>query len=369
VVNRLWLTVAAALAVSLGVSRITADGPARPAASGGDNPAVNAPDKFAWQLFIEVNQPAKDGTNAVLWETWADDPETFPATPRADKPPEWPGRDKRPKVLRPSRQLDLFRRQRDRRFGDGDVHPRIAQAGEAEEVRRNRPTFDFIVANKLWYLDGIAAAYKAGRSVDFPTDAIETKAHWKRITEADKKRFHWNTDGSGQLFGLVALHISSKALPNWFWATFEHVDNPDRGKALGCHDAFGMDPPNSCDGKVSAALDELLTKAGMGPEWRSYRLAGSQTNFTDSTGRPTLLGNSEIEGPFLATSSCITCHAKARADASSVVPDVFKSNSPLEGDVGLPNPDWFYNGNGGRKAMQLDFVWGFLAAQPVQRGK
>jgi hypothetical protein len=54
----------------------------------------------------------------------------------------------------------------------------------------------------------------------------------------------------------------TKDLPNWFWATFEHVDNPDRCKILGCHDSFGLTP----GGDVSPALKELLKKGGLGDE-------------------------------------------------------------------------------------------------------
>src|SRR5690606_10370352 len=45
--------------------------------------------------------------------------------------------------------------------------------------------------------------------------------------------------------------------------------------------------------------------------WFSYRLKGSQATYTDSTGRPTLLGNSVTEGGFVSSSSCMSCHARA----------------------------------------------------------
>lgn len=367
----LFLTYPAVLSLSLAlaVAQTPADGTSDGKNDSTENPAVNNPDKFAWELFVQINQLAEDRANSVIWETWADDIETFPPNPNPAKPPRWPGAIERPKTLRPSRQLEIFRNQIKQQFGVENPHPLIPALGSQEEVRRNKPAFDFIVANKLWYLDGIVAAYKAGRTVVFPVEAIEIKAHWKQIKEKDKPRYHWNIDQSGKLYGLIALHISSKALPNWFWATFEHVDNPDRGKVLGCRDSLGVEPPNSCDGKVSPILRDMFRKAGMGAEWQNYRLDGCQTAFTDSTGRPTLLGNSQIEGPFITTSSCITCHAKAACDGNGLFLSVFKSNNPLEGDVGTPNPDWFYNSGGSRKRIQMDFVWGFLSANPVGPGK
>jgi hypothetical protein len=34
-------------------------------------------------------------------------------------------------------------------------------------------------------------------------------------------------------------HISSKDIPNWIWATFEHVGNPGRCDYTGCNDSYG----------------------------------------------------------------------------------------------------------------------------------
>ena len=45
------------------------------------NLAANCPDLFAWTKFIEVNGPAPNAKGKVLWQTWATDPDTFPATP------------------------------------------------------------------------------------------------------------------------------------------------------------------------------------------------------------------------------------------------------------------------------------------------
>src|ERR1700716_2104859 len=44
-----------------------------------------------------------------------------------------------------------------------------------EEVRRNKPTFDFIKDNKLYTRDGLRAYTKA---ITFPSDSIEVKANW-----------------------------------------------------------------------------------------------------------------------------------------------------------------------------------------------
>lgn len=52
----------------------------------------------------------------------------------------------------------------------------------------------------------------------------------------------------------------------------------------------------------------LFTNGGIVDEWKNCRFKGSQTEFVDTTGVATLLGNSVLEHHFANTSSCMTCH-------------------------------------------------------------
>src|SRR5262249_57285550 len=75
-----------------------------------------------------------------------------------------------------------------------------------------------------------------------------------RITAADVPRaFHVNTGNDGKQYALVAMHVISKLVPNWTWATFEHQLNPARCDILGCDDKFGaaqaVVPPNRQPGR------------------------------------------------------------------------------------------------------------------------
>jgi hypothetical protein len=330
------------------------------------NPAMTSPDRFAWEkLFVPINKPSGAGQNAV-WETWASDDDTFPLQPDPAKPPTWPAAPS--KTLRPLRQLQIRDAERTRaREAEAllfnRVLPKIAPQGGDSEVRRNQPAFKFIVGSKLFYLEGLMAAAANGTKVSFPPESIEIKAKWKSIAETDKPRFHWNTDAQGHLFGLIALHISSKDIPNWVWATFEHIDNPDRCKVLGCRDSFGV----RADGKVSPELVALFKANKMGVEWQNYRLDGVQVDFTDSTGVPSLLGSSILEQGFVGTSSCTTCHARAAIDSSGDMLAVFAPMS--QSYNGTPGRNWFYTTSLPPKPLnlQLDFVWAFLAANPAKR--
>jgi hypothetical protein len=82
------------------------------------------------------------------------------------------------------------------------------QTGGGEEVRRNKASFDFIITNKLWYTQGLAAAFTASKTITFPVDAIEINA-----------------------------------LPNWLWATWEWTCNPGRCDFTGSKVSFGVTWP------------------------------------------------------------------------------------------------------------------------------
>ncbi len=396
---------------------------------------ANFPDKFAWKLFLEVNRKAQnqspiDGkpgspvSNDAVWETWADDPQTFPSDPDPANPPRWPASgqaEKKAKTLAPAlrRRLELLRGARGRgvqaeAVNIGKLPPGGFSApdgsGVGEEVHRNKVTFDYIVSNGLWYQQGIAAFFEkaakaAGDDVDFaskivnlPRSSIEVKANWIVIEEKDKSKFHWNYNASGQLLGLVAMHIISKDLPDWFWCTFEQVDNPGRGDFIGIHDSFGVTPahtPSHTDKAGSPypaeAMKEpllrLFEEYGYQGEWaaeyKNYRLKGSQIDFTDGPGRSLLLGNSVTENGFVPSASCITCHSRASVNAQG------KSGLPIFGEQALlplidqdslqpvltyngpPDPNWFFLNSGFGSSLsnlQTDFIWAIpLRAQPSRK--
>jgi hypothetical protein len=110
----------------------------------------------------------------------------------------------------------------------------------------------YIVANQLYSVDGLKKAFQKGLKIDLPSDAIEVKADWIKVTDAMRwlninenqvhELFYTNkaTDGTVTAeFALVAFHFSSKQIKNWVWADFEHQMNPGRCDGTGCHDSFG----------------------------------------------------------------------------------------------------------------------------------
>ena len=337
-----------------------------PAPAADPNPAMSRPDQVAWELMAQIARPA--GSDNVVFETWASDADTF-----VDKP-RWP--DAVRKVL-------INRVQPVNSKQQGAVSPaRHCAAGRVawcigKESLRNRPAFDFIVDNNLTTQRGLAVFF--GRTMDFPIDTIEVKAEWLPLSELKA----WNgvsAEDAASLYyinkarfggetvpvALVALHITTKLVPSWTWATFEHWKNPGRCDDEGCRDTFGAAQPvvaanqkpehgyDKC--APSESLRRLFAEAGVADIWLNYCLKGTQTDFITTTGEPTRLGNSVAEtvnaGVPHGRSSCMTCHAEAAFDKRGKA-------AKADPNIGAPLPKWFI-GSGTREAPQFrqaDFVW------------
>ena len=98
------------------------------------NPAMEEPDRVAWQLFATVNAPVPSArNNNATFETWASDEDTFTATPTWPSGPS-PAKLKVPALVR---------------LAPLALRPPVLPGG-SEEVRRNKDAFDFIVSNKLY---------------------------------------------------------------------------------------------------------------------------------------------------------------------------------------------------------------------------
>jgi hypothetical protein len=370
------------------------------------NPAMTVPDETAWNLFIQAVGPAPgDGT---LFETWASDTDTF--TPGGKFPGTRDMLDLRPAILP---EVDRAIR------APGGPHARLlAQApgttgaapnaaapaagayppapstepGAAdalvEEVRRNQPAFDFITGNHLNSRSGLIAAFKANMDVSFPTDSLEVKTNWLPVSVLPtyypnaKQTDFYVVNVAGKPYALIAMHVISKQVPNWTWATFEHQLNPGRCDIIGCNDLYGAadqhvpaaDNQGQNQGSVyppcakSAALQAALSAAGVAPVFGNYCLKGSQADFTDNTGLAVRLGNSVTEYNFVWQASCMTCHGVANFDANGKSTTVFGFLNG-KGQLGAIDPVNYWNsgaltppvyqGMPGlvRAAVSADFVW------------
>lgn len=138
-------------------------------------------------------------------------------------------------------------------------------------------------------------------------------------------------------------------------------------------------------GSMTAGLKALFELTGIGngskpvhpdpprmtdPAWKSYRLTGTQTDFYNRDGYPTILGASMTEGGFVNTPSCLSCQVQAsvNAEGENAVPGAGATGRlnllGLDTVNGAPSVDSYYaRGTTKQRAVPVDFVWGVLLAR------
>jgi len=326
------------------------------------------PQMFAWALFAYVNQsvPNTESGPTVLWETWASPRDLYCSKDRTncdpDNNPQWPAFKGHALNLGPITQIEMLANS-NAVMPSPDTAPGVSLVGQ--ELRMNCPTFKHISDNNLWYLEGQEKAFESGKEVVFPIDAIEIKAYWISVDEDVKSRYHWQKVGS-RYYGLVSLSITSRVLPRWFWATFEHVDNPNRCIAPKTCREYTSGSGNIDPGVASKVRSVLRGNGLTEPWWLNYRLDGTQFTFTDENGLPTVLANSIFESLLISrtsnTSSCITCHARATVDYQGNRLCAGRDNT---GNVGEPLRAWYCDSSGHMKFLPLGFVWSLREAQSI----
>ncbi|HYO52017.1 hypothetical protein [Archangium sp.] len=382
--------------------------------------ARNAPDEYAWQLFLALNRQAQPGVRGVadpykpfngyeqdkpvVWETWAHasggrQANYFPPVNYSEvfldhgaRPPLWDSLSTTTlKTLDKSMDPHEETMRAQRSGGSASLmDPGSSNSsGMAEEVTMNRATYDTILKHELYSIEGLEANFyraQQGITFDFPAGAQEVKAKWARISELDKPRYHWRVlrkpDGRTELWGLTALHIITRDLPNWFWATWEHEDYlklPVHSLGMGLDkenaefpsmDSTTRGPSATSRGFVNGVPVDGVRRETVGTKWQFYRLRGTQIDYVDANGNYTLLANTQLERRFQQTSSCITCHARAsvgvrtpNADGTlpkmpNILLDMVSVSPVLVGPVGKEDPrKLFYDSNGRLIYGSTQFVW------------
>jgi hypothetical protein len=251
----------------------------------------------------------------------------------------------------------------------------------AEEVKRNRPQFDYIVDNKLNTQAGLAAAYAKSFKVAMPTVAIAVKGDWVPVqtllqwiptlgsVDNIRKLYYTNTS-DGVEYAVLSLHVSSRQNTNWVWGTFEHQMSPGRCDQIGCFDTFGAQVPavpphpqsvNSQYGmcQKTPSLQGLMREAKLSPVWENYCLKSTQVDYSAADGTPYVLGNSVIErivgNGTVAASSCIACHVYASFGSNGKPTAAATAMLPYN-PTGKPIPAVLDG------SLQFDFMWGVLLA-------
>lgn len=212
-----------------------------------------------------------------------------------------------------------------------------------EEVFVNADEAAFVRQNGLVTLTGQQTYGKAhGNAITFPWTAIEIKADWVPTTSFANPTFQcpdptnklYTETINGTCYALVGLHISSKVLPDWLWATFEpasSITNPNRCDPKlysACFDPWGTTSKvpyvKGTTVPQSPQLQQLMASANLNKAFNNYYLTGVQTQFVDGKGAAIPLGSSFVEfnaGVNPGQASCITCHRYAYFDGTQKSPE------------------------------------------------
>lgn len=336
-----------------------------PAACSFPTQMASTPQETAWQLFVAATCPAGTQYPYVVWEQWADQNQIYGSTALTAQ-----GKPRRFHMSPLARILREKAKQKKGRVKTEQVLPESANENcnsqtwskrtICEEARLNPDAQKYVQSNNLNTLAGQEQFVKAGTAFQFTPPSIEIKADWILLPSCSNPPSNVHVETvDGSCYALGGIHLISKLADKWLWATFEpqnSVTNPQRCKVLGCNDPWGSQPATSSGAstQLTSALAALMKQANLAPEWLNYRLDGVQVDFVDANNKPTILGNSIIEGDnagnpsLMKKASCITCHdlSAVNVQGQQLSPDFI---------VGPP-------GNIPAGYVRRDFVWSLALA-------
>jgi hypothetical protein len=146
-----------------------------------------------------------------------------------------------------------------------------------EEVRLNGATEDYIAGTNLWKRPGQALAAARSANIQFSPPSIEIKADWIQLSSIGydcnnlpaslTQSVHVETI-NGNCFALAGMHLTSKLLDKWLWATFEPQNLTNQSQpVLGAwlHRHLRLDSAD--DARSEHAID---TKAGGHDDRREF---------------------------------------------------------------------------------------------------
>src|SRR5580700_8825865 len=222
------------------------------------------PEQTAWQLFVAATCPANK--TQVVWETWVEQGQLYPAS----------GAAARGALAVPAERLHGSPLARARMARLGAINLELVPSTQCnvmngppsnvkpnaticEEARLNPAAQKFVSDNRYQVRPGQTAAAQKGTDIEFPEAAIEVKVDWIPATDFDTPFDCGNPPQGvhvemidGTCYAMAGIHISSKLLKDWIWATFEPqsmLTNPLRCVTFGpCNDAWGSNPAASSGG-------------------------------------------------------------------------------------------------------------------------
>jgi hypothetical protein len=332
-------------------------------------------EQLAWSWFFWVNSPVA-GAGPKAWEAWR--PTSTVYLPDGHVPAPWGQTPAPPPAVIAQAQKDGLNTNLPFHNLDSDVQSdglalRDRLGAPAQNVRyeisMNQDMFSYILSNGIYNINGQQAMAEANRPTDFPWNAFELKTSWIWIGSDSQYQqlkdkfyivnaYYALADGSGKPNGLykvgraalTGMHITSKPVPQWFWVTFQNVNDAQYTQVT---NKLPIAPA-----VVHANQKYRAQLKSMGSVFANYQLIGTQWQFVDSAGKPLLLANSQIESAFQLASSCTTCHATASYSATQGYFNLVKQqNGGITYYTGEPPVDQLKAYN------TLDFIWSLKRAQ------
>jgi hypothetical protein len=330
-------------------------------------------EELAWETFVDLNAPLRNN-NPKVWEGWRQTSSVF--LPNGAQPAPWGQEPPPPQFVideAKKQGLDLslpFHNLDSEVQSDGLALRDDFNQNVRYQILMNQDTFQYVLANKLYNVNGQQAMAQAGTPADFPWTAMEIKTSWiwiganqNILNQLQGKYYIVNAyyqlvDSTGHPTGgyrvgraaLSGIHIISKPVPQWFWTTFENIYNAQYTQSV-------LELPISeATKQANQTYQGALRNAGS--IFANYQLVGTQWQFVDPAGQALLLANSQIESAFQRSSSCTTCHATASYSVDNGYFNIVK-----EQDGGIT----YYTGMPPTDKMKgydpLDFVWSLKRAQ------
>jgi len=290
----------------------------------GAQPQAIGESQMAFTLF---NQELKDHTRSkklnlmatmkALNDSWT------PQTPIADrKVPDY-----RPNAMSLKLIWMSVKKQGMTALPIWDEQPQVLSA-----PAQNFPTWKRKVA-----VDPSRDTIPSGETFDFPgfskSKVVPLKTFYYFAMDAKQAAAFRKKDGKtaeGDYAVLVAMHYTTKEIPNWVWATFWWHDKPDEG-------VYAKD-----------RLDDTKIK---GP-WRNYLMdvCYDMDLPRESNGTPNAVFNPWLEAKFLngVNSNCMTCHQRAVWSEKDI------NFLPITRGAATSDDPIFH------EATKVDFLWSLL---------
>lgn len=358
-----------------------------------------AVDTFAWNQFIALNWPADprscapasksildvrgNDNTVVLWQTYMPASSVFVA--QGQQPAAWCSGNA---LNAPTRALDDVAKAEQHFHALGGAFSAIAEPDDVKQAAggvltdqqgrwvrfeklMNQDEYNYITRTGIWQLATLQQWNTKGTQIDLPngttpdgkTGAIEIKAAWKVLSDAEISGGRYFTtvatvynDVNGApspgknpvTLGLVGLHIIHKTkTQDFFWSTFEHVDNdtvffnpasnqtPNTQTAQKPYIELKPDgTPNNLPVQVKRTQNFPQDDAKQLNAWyqkllgqsvfANYRLISTQwSTGTTPGGTPAMVSNivletfvQDLKNPTSGGTGCLACHLDATTAVS-----------------------------------------------------